>query len=125
MGVALIVGVIGICSLHVARLEVREVTALDDMARARLAARSGMECALAKLQSNSAWRTTYATGVTNLVSNLTSALTGDDSFEFTFIDSDGDLDDDSQDAVTVRAVGTAGDARHVYGSAADADRPRA
>jgi hypothetical protein len=113
LGVAMIVGVIGICSLHVARLEVREVTTLDDMARARLAARSGMECALATIQSNSLWRTVYTSGTNNSVVFLSNALTGDDSFQFAFIDSDGDLADEDSDAVTMRAIGTAGDARHV------------
>jgi hypothetical protein len=113
LGVAIIVGVIGICSLHVARLEVREVTALADMANARLAARSGVECAIAKMRANSGWRSSFASGVANLVSNLTGILTGDDSFEFTYIDSDGNLDDDDNDAVTVRSIGTSGGARHV------------
>lgn len=113
MGVAMIVGVVGICSLHVARLEVREVATLQDMADARLAARSGIECAVAKLKSDSSWRSNYSSGIANLVSNLTGVLGGDNSFEFAYIDSDGDLNDDDDDAVTVRAVGTAGSARHV------------
>lgn len=113
LGVAMIVGVIGICSLHIAQLELRDVTALQEMANARLAARSGIECAIAKLESDSSWRSSFASGVGNLVSNLTEILRGSDSFEFVYIDSDGDLDDDNDDAVTIRAIGTSGNARHV------------
>jgi hypothetical protein len=72
-----------------------------------------MECALAKLKSNSGWRTTYTAGARNVVSSLTNALSGDECFEFVLVDADGDLADDEQDAVTVRSIGTAGNARHV------------
>lgn len=113
MGVALIVGVMGLASLHVARLELSEVEVLDDMARARLAARSGVECALARIKANALWRTTFVSGVTTVVSDLVGALTGGDNFNFTLVDSDGDLDDNAQDSVTIRCVGQSGNARHV------------
>ncbi len=117
LGVALIVAVIGVSSVHVARVETRQAVALDEMARARLAAQSGVECVLAKIKNDSNWRQTYGNGNTNLVSNLAGALalagSSPESFDFTLTDTDGDLDDDDQDAVTVRCVGTAGNARHV------------
>jgi hypothetical protein len=113
LGVALIIGVIGISSIHVARLEVHESQAIDEMARARLAAQSGVECVLATMKSDSQWRTTYENDDPALLSNLSDSFSGDDSFEFSFIDSDGDLDDDPDDSITIRCVGTAGAARHV------------
>lgn len=112
LGVSLIVAVIGIASLHVARLEVREATALEDMAKARLAARSGIECALAKLKADTLWRTTYASGVANVLNGL-STLVGTGGYSFSLVDDDGNLSDDQDDLVTLRCVGTSGDARHV------------
>ena len=109
----MMVSVITIASLQVARVEVRESMAVDEMARARLAARSGVECVVCKIQSDSTWRTTYSSGVTGVLSNLSNNLTGTGSFEFSLIDSDGDLNDNPDDAVTIRCVGKAGKARHV------------
>lgn len=112
LGVSMIVAVIGIASLHVARLEVLEATALDDMAKARLAARSGIECALAKLKADSSWRTTHASGVAGVLTGL-SDLAGTGSNSYTLVDSDGNLNDNQDDTVTLRSIGTAGNARHV------------
>ncbi len=117
LGVALIVAVIGISSVHVARVETRQAVALDEMARARLAAQSGVECVLAKIKSDPNWRQTNGNGVTNLVSNLAGALSlsgsSPTSFDYTLTDTDGDLNDSLDDAVTLRCVGRAGSARHV------------
>ncbi len=117
LGVAIIVAVIGISSVHVARVETRQAVALDEMARARLAAISGVECVLAKIKSDPQWRENYSNGATNVVGNLTAALglsgMSSQSFDFTLTDTDGDLDDDDEDTVTIRCVGTAGNARHV------------
>jgi hypothetical protein len=112
LGVSIIVAVISIASVHVARIEVREATALDDMARARLSARSGVECALAKLKADNLWRTTHASGVANVLAGL-STLLGTGSNSYTLVDSDGNLNDNTDDTVTLRCVGTAGNARHV------------
>lgn len=112
LGVSIIVAVIGIASVHVARIEVREATALDDMAKARLAARSGVECALAKLKADALWRTSHASGVANVLAGL-SDLLGTGSNYYTLIDSDGNLNDNTDDTLTLRSVGTAGSARHV------------
>jgi hypothetical protein len=112
LGVSIIVAVIGIASVHVARIEVREATALDDMAKARLAARSGVECALAKLEADSLWRTTHTSGVANVLAGL-SDLLGTGSNSYSLVDSDGNLNDNTDDTVTLRSVGTAGNARHV------------
>lgn len=113
LGVALIIGVIGISSIHVARLELAEACIIDEMARARLAAQSGMECVLAKIKSDPQWRTTYSAGITTSLSTLSNNLTTGDSFEFSLIDPDGNLGDNADDSVTIRCVGKAGNARHV------------
>jgi hypothetical protein len=113
VGTAIIVGVIGIASIHVARVELREAAMLDDIARARLAARSGVEYALAGLDAVNNWRSQYESGTNVEMSSLLNLLTGGQSFEFELIDEDGDLDDDDSDPVTLRSVGRAGDARHV------------
>ncbi len=117
LGVALIVAVIGISSVHVARVETRQAVLLDEMARARLAAISGVECVLAKIKSDPQWRQNYNNGATNVVGNLTAALglsgMSSQSFEFTLTDTDGDLADNPEDWVTIRSVGLAGKTRHV------------
>ncbi|MDZ4659278.1 MAG: hypothetical protein SH868_17025 [Bythopirellula sp.] len=117
LGVALIVAVIGVSSVHVARVETRQAVALDEMSRARLTAQSGVECVLAKIKSDLNWRDTYEHGVSNLIDYLSNPISvsgsSSVSFEFTLSDNDGDLSDDDQDAVIVHCVGTAGKARHV------------
>lgn len=113
LGVSLIVAVISITAIHVARIEMREVIAVNEVSRARLMAESGVEFAVCKIKSNPLWRDDYTSGVTNTLSGLLSILTGSGQFDFTLTDSDGDLDDDNQDAVTLRSVGTAGGATSV------------
>ncbi len=113
LGCAIIVAVIGISSLHIARLEVRESMALDEMARARIAARSGIECAIYMVKTNPFWRTTYENAVLNSLTVLSNYMVGSGTFNFTLTDTDGDLDDNDEDAVSIRCVGTAGSARHV------------
>ncbi len=113
LGVSLIVAVISIAAMHVARIELREVTAVDEISRARLMAESGIEFAICKIKSNPLWRLDYVSGVTNTPSGALSSLTGSGQFEFTLTDNDGDLNDDNQDSITLRSVGTAGGATSV------------
>lgn len=113
LGVSIIVAVIGIASIHVARIEVREASILSSMSRAQLAARSGMEYVLAHLDATTNWRSTYSSGNTNQLSTVINLLTGDQSFEFQLVDPDGDLDDDESDTVTLRSIGKDTDAIHV------------
>jgi hypothetical protein len=113
LGTAIIVAVIGIASLHIARLEFKESTIVDNMARARLAAKSGVDYVLAYLKTQNNWRTVYTSGTTNQLSTLLNLLPDGESFAFQLVDSDGDLDDDESDPVTLRLLGHAGDATHV------------
>jgi hypothetical protein len=113
LGTAIIVAVIGISSLHIARLEFKESTIVDNMSRARLAAKSGVDYVMAYLKTQNNWRTAYTSGTTNQLSTLLNLLPAGESFAFQLVDSDGDLDDDESDPVTLRLLGHAGDATHV------------
>lgn len=113
LGVSLVVAVISIAAMHIARIEMRELVAVNEISRARLMAESGVEFAICKMKSNPLWRDDFTSGITNTPSAALSALTGSGQFDFTLTDSDGDLDDDNQDAVTLRSVGTAGSATSV------------
>jgi hypothetical protein len=113
VGVALIVSALGAVAIHVARTELHGAVIADEMARARLAAQSGIEYAISVIKGNTDWRTAYTSGVATTFADARNTLTGTGSFSFTFIDSDGNLADDDQDSVTLRSVGAAGNARSV------------
>lgn len=104
LGVALIVGAVSATAIHLARTELHQAVTADEIARARLAAQSGIEYAIAVINSNDNWRSDYTNG--NLTTAGSLAPTGE--FSFTLTDSDHDLNDDVNDAVTLRSVGTVG-----------------
>lgn len=110
LGVALIVAVTGIAAMQVARFELREAVAVDEIARGQLAAESGIEYAISVINSNSTWRSDYVSGVATTLTDARNILPGTGRFAFTFTDKDGDLADEVQDSVTLRSVGTAGGA---------------
>jgi len=112
LGVAMILGVIGLASMQIARIELRAGVAGDEMARARLMAQSGVEFALGRLDLDPNWRTTYSHGVEEPSDSWISlGTTG--MFRFELRDSDGDLADDLTDPVTVRGIGKVGSATSV------------
>lgn len=109
LGVALIVGVFAAAAMQIARIELHHAVSADEMARARLAAQSGIEYAISVINGNSDWRTKYTSD------DLPTArsLTGTEVFTFTLADDDGDLTDYEQDWVTLRSVGTSGTATSI------------
>jgi len=112
LGVAMILGIIGLASMQIARIELRAGVASDEMARAALTAQSAVEFALGRVETDPNWRTTYTHGVEEPANSWISLdATGD--FKFVFLDSDGDLADDPNDGVTVRGIGRAGGATSV------------
>lgn len=111
LGVALIVGVFAAAAMQIARIELHHAVSADEMARARLAAQSGIEYAISVINGNSDWRTKYTSD------DLPTArsLTGTESFTFTLSDDDdgGHLTDDQQLWVTLRSEGKSGKATSV------------
>jgi len=111
MGVAMIVSIIGIASIHIVRLETRNALAVEEMSRAQLAAMSGIEYAVMRLKSDPDWRDNFVSGqwVThNAEGESWGQMAGTGQFQFRLTDEDGDLSDSITDAVTLRSVGFAG-----------------
>jgi hypothetical protein len=124
LGVALIVSVFGAAAIHIARIELHHAVSADEMARARLAAQSGIEYAISMINTYDGWREICDNGdeITFANADPRNKLAGTGAFSLTLTDNngdeddelgDGDLDDNDQDAVTLRSVGTAGGATSV------------
>ncbi len=97
-----------ITAIHIARLELREISSVNEIARARLAAESGIEYAICAIKKNALWRTTHTSGNTNTPLAAIGTLPETGSFTYSLIDMDGNLNDNNQDCVTIRSVGRAG-----------------
>jgi len=107
----MIVSIVSVSAMHLSRLDRRSANAVEKMAKARLMAQSAVEYALAKITANSAWRSTYTSG--NQYPTDWVNLGGSGEFKFILSDSDGNLNDDVNDAVTLRGIGRAGEAVHL------------
>jgi len=107
LGVAMIVDVIAITSMHIARIEIRAGVAQEELARAQLAAQSAVELAVAHIDWYPDWRTDNTHGAE--VPNPTGLSLGTmANYKFELFDTDGDLADDNSDQVTIRGIGMAG-----------------
>jgi hypothetical protein len=115
LGVALIVGALGAAAIHVVRIELHHAVTADEMSRAHLVAQSGIEYAISMINSYDDWRELCDSGdeVTFTNADPRNTLQGTGSFSLTPLDSDDDLEDNDQDSVTLRSVGTAGNATSV------------
>ena len=109
LGVAMIISIISLASLHVARVELRATGGLDQMTTAQNAANSAVELAIARIRDNSDWREDYDSG-REVPRNSWTAWGEGGKLKFVIEDDDGNLDDDSRDPVTVRGIGAAGGA---------------
>lgn len=111
LGVAMIVSLIALAGIHLGRVETDVLSGAEQVAQAELLAQSAVEIALARIQANSSWRTTYASG-TEVPSSGWTTL-GGGGVRFALVDSDGNLADDQRDSVTVRGIGRYGKATQV------------
>ncbi len=111
LGTAMIISLIALASIHLSRVEVDVLSGAEQMAHAELLAQSAVELAMCRINANSAWRTTYASGVENPSSGWTAVGAG--GVRFTLVDADGNLADDARDSVTIRGIGHLGEATHV------------
>ena len=110
MVVSVIVSLVAVSSLHIARLSLDISQASDDQVIAEQMARSAVEFAVNRINSDGSWRTTYTNDTETPVGGYT---IGDGNFTFKLVDPDGDLSDDDADGVWLSGIGQAGDARFV------------
>jgi hypothetical protein len=112
LGVAIIVALIGLTTLHLSRTELDVLLGVDHMARAELLAQSAVELAIERIDADSNWRTTFTSGAEVPPDSWTTLGTGG-SFKFVLVDNDGSLADNSADPLTIRGIGRYGDATQV------------
>ena len=108
LGLGLILTIVGIAIVALSRVGTRSMRDTGDWAKAQQLALSAAEHALAKINSDSNWRTTYqGQTVTNSM--------GDGSFSWQVIDEvDGDLTDDEDEPATMMATGTVNNAEYTF-----------
>lgn len=106
--VSLMVAMIGLASLQIAHITLREADEVSSVASAQLLARSAVEYAVLQVRNNPQWRTTFQHNVPYPTSGPITL--GNGKFSFRLLDSDGNLADDESDAVRVLGVATIGEA---------------
>jgi hypothetical protein len=111
LGVALIVALVSLASLHLSRAEIEVLTGAEQTAAAELLAQSAVEFAVAYINGDPSWRSNNPSGV-DLPTGSWVPL-GAGSVKFVLSDADGNLNDDHRDAVTVRGLGRVGEAVQV------------
>lgn len=106
--ISLMVAMIGIASLQIANVTLRQSTDIGSLPSAQILARSAIEFAVLQLRSDPNWRTTYSNNTSYPTSGRISL--GNGSFTYRFVDVDGNLSDDDADAVRVWGIANVGEA---------------
>jgi hypothetical protein len=122
LGVGMIVCMVGVAALHVERANLRAGAGRERSALAQLAANSAVELALARIKGDANWRTTFTHGQEVPAASWT-PMGANASFKFVLSDPDLSLSNDVKDAVTVKGIGTAGDATFVTTAVIEPGRP--
>lgn len=104
-----IISVISYAALTNVRVLRRDVLQSNDAQEATWLAFSGMEHAIARLNNNVNWRTTYANNV-----EISPVVFGRGTFSWRLVDTDGNLADDTNDSARVIATGKVGPATRVF-----------
>lgn len=99
---ATLVGLVGLSAVSVARLNLRTTTRTADSSSADFLAQSAVEHALAVLQNDPAWRTTYQN---NTEYPGTAISMNGGTVTWKLIDPDGSLLDDDSDTVRIYGIG--------------------
>jgi hypothetical protein len=107
MGAAMVISIITLAALHITKVELRATGGVDQTTAAINASRAAVEFALAKIRSNSNWRTAYTSGQEEPAGSWTT-WTAASKFKFSLVDDDGNLADNDRDYVAVRGIGSAG-----------------
>lgn len=108
----MIVSMIALAAIHAARTEVDQLVSAHQISAAEMLAQSAIEFALTRLANDSAWRSTYSSGV-EVPAGASWLSLGDGQVKFILVDDDGNLNDDAKDNVTLYGVGRRGDATSV------------
>jgi hypothetical protein len=111
MGVALILAIVTMASIHLARNEVAVLAGSENRLRAELLSQSAIEFAIGRIKADTNWRTNFTSGTEVPNGSWTSLGTG--NVKFVLADADGNLADDDGDVVTLRGIGRQGDATQV------------
>ncbi|HBE68458.1 MAG TPA: hypothetical protein DDW52_09960 [Planctomycetaceae bacterium] len=109
LGTSLIVAMLSLAVMHGVRINLRRASSVPDRERAQLLAEAAIEHAVATLQNESSWRSTYLSGVSYPTGSI--AMNGG-SFSWKLIDGDGNLNDDTSDCVALEGTGIYGRATH-------------
>jgi hypothetical protein len=111
LGVALIIALVSMASLHLSRAEIEVLTGAEQTAAAELLAQSAVEFAVAYINGDPNWRSNNPSGYDLPTGSWVPFGAG--GVKFVLSDPDGNLNDDSRDAVTVRGMGRVGEAVQV------------
>jgi len=111
-GTALLVSIISMTAMHLARLELRTATALQDRTYARSLAQSSVEMALAKIiDLGPNWRN----NLNHDQEYTTSPMGFGATLRYKYLDRlDDNLDNDDTQPVEIQGIGSYGDATFVY-----------
>ena len=110
-GTALLVSLISMTAMHLARLELRTATALQDRTYARSLAQSSVEFAVANIDYDSNWRSNY----NHDELNTTTPFGFGSTLRYKFLDPlDGILNNDSTQPVVIQGRGEYGTTIQVY-----------
>jgi hypothetical protein len=111
LGVSMIVALVGLASIHLSRVEIEVLSGAEQSAQAELLAQSAVEFALSRTVFDTSWRSNYSSGAEYPTGSWISL--GGGSVRFAFVDADGNLADNANDAVTIRGIGRYGEATQV------------
>ncbi len=115
LGIAMILTILGLAAISVGRINTRIAVDAQDWSEAQLLAYSAVAHALTQIDNTSNWRT-------SLDGTTVSKTFGRGSFEWSLSDqTDGDLDDDETDPVTILARGTVNNAAYNLSMTAEID----
>jgi len=112
LGVAMIVSIIGMCSMQLSRLELRAAADRQAHSEARFLAQSGVEYAVTIIDAGNGWRGIYANGKKE---PATPMAIGNGTFQYKLTDpADGNLNNGSNHLVEIAGIGKVGNATFVY-----------
>lgn len=109
MGVTLIVSMIGFSAITIARVHLRRSQNSTDMVEAQKLAFSSVEYAVLSINNDPSWRTTFTN---NIESPSTPIPLGNGTITFKLVDSDGNLADNTTDAVRLIGIGRVGEVEY-------------
>ncbi len=105
-GTTMIVSVLALSAMAIVRIERQQAVSTNERQIARSHARSGVELALQRINSDPSWRSNYANGVETTVPSLGNSSSG--SISWSLSDTDADLDN-SDGVLRLKGIGRVGD----------------